>query len=680
MDQQYSDQASRFGTDPASIQHMCQQSVRDESKLRDALRVTDTMPQLLVHAHLSGDRDLLHRAARYVEGGWSYQHHFPDDFATEVQDRLVQTLLACAAAPPGVSDLRPDVEAFVELLSAGIGEALPERYAEMMLEELSLTDSDPRTVDWSGRLPASTLENYHVAIVGAGLSGICLGAKLREMGLPFKIYEKNDEVGGTWYENRYPGCGVDIPNHFYCFSFEPNPEWKHHFAKRDELLDYLRHCADKYGVREHIRFRTEVTDARFDETEQHWVIGLRDADGHTSEHQSRILVSAVGQLNKPLVPDFPGMDRFLGPIFHTAQWRHDVDLAGKRVALIGTGASAMQVAPAIATEVEKLTILQRSPNWAAPNPNYHKSVPAGMRWALHHVPFLERWYRFLLFWASGDILHSTLQRDPDWPHPERSINARNEEMRRNLVAHIEKELGDRTDLLDKVIPDYPPYGKRMLRDNHWYRTLTRDNVELVARGVTAFEPDAVIDAEGERHTADVVILSTGFQATRMLWPMAIAGRGGQTIRDAWGDDDPRAYLGMTVPGFPNFFIMYGPNTNLAHGGSLFFHAECQTRYISQALRELVEDGGSSLEVRPEPYNEYCRRVDVAHDRMVWTHPGMSNWYRNSKGRVVTNSPWRLVDYWALTRKFDASEYHWTPARERSISHCVPSAGVDQGHH
>ncbi|MCT8974227.1 NAD(P)/FAD-dependent oxidoreductase [Microbaculum marinisediminis] len=641
----------------ACVTAMCQAALVDEEALFAALRETEPVPLALVHATLTGDSHLIDRVAPHVAGGWSFEQSVPEDIAQDVVVALVDTIRAIADG-----SLRPqtrlDPQRFARLLGGGIGCELPDGYAEMMLEEMHLAQHDERTADLAVFKPDFVPGRPEVVIVGAGLSGICLGIKLHEQGVPFTIYEKNMDVGGTWLENHYPGAGVDIPSHFYSFSFARKPDWTHHFAKQDEILAYLRDCATKYGIVEHIRFGHEVESASWDESASVWRVRVRDEDGQKTDTCSRFLVSAVGQLNRPSIPDIEGLDTFKGVAFHTARWPSDLDLDGKRCALVGTGASAVQVGPAIADRVASLTVFQRSPNWVAPNANYHKRMREGEKWALANIPFLIHWYRWLLFWASGDTLHDSLQKDPDWPHKDRSLNADNEAMRERLLAHIQSELGGRQDLIDKATPNYPPYGKRMLRDTYWYRMLRRENVELVDSGVTAADETGLIDGAGKHHDIDVCIFSTGFKATEMLAPMRIEGAAGRDIHQLWGPDDSRAYLGVHVPGFPNFFVMYGPNTNLAHGGSLFFHAECQTRHIMQVMRELYARKADRVTVRQDTFDAYNAKVDAAHGRMVWTHEGMSNWYRNSRGRVVTNSPWKLVDYWRLTHTLDPSEFEW----------------------
>jgi 4-hydroxyacetophenone monooxygenase len=473
---------------------------------------------------------------------------------------------------------------------------------------------------------------------------------------PFVILEKNDAVGGTWYENIYPGCGVDTPNHFYSYAFEPNHDWSHFFAKRDELWNYFERVADKYELRKHIRLGVEVVDARYDEANATWRITAQSADGTQQKLSARVLVSAVGVLNRPKLPDIAGLQSFAGPAFHTAQWDRNFDWRGKRVAMIGTGASGHQVGPSIAPDVERLMIFQRSPHWVVPNPNYHEGVSAGKKWALANIPFYLRWYRFQLFWGFADGLHAALQVDPDWPHPKRSLNALNEKHRRFMERHIRSELSDRPDLLEKVIPDYPAYGKRILIDNHWFRMLKRDNVDLVTDPIEAIVPEGIRTGDGKIWQADALVFATGFKVSKMLHPMQIIGRDGRELHKVWGADDAKAYLGLTVPGFPNFFMLTGPNTGLAHGGNQIFMTECGVRYMMLALRELLESGRRAIECKREVYEGYNRKVDAEHARMVWTHKGMTNWYRNPQGRVFAITPWRLVEYWKMTSTFDAGEY------------------------
>ena len=635
---------------------MVREAVRDAAQLRAALEEADIAPTLMVLAQLSGEDHLLEEVAPHIQGPWSFMESVPPELKAQVRDRLVEVLQDYAAtgrAAPG--DVPPT--RMQRLMSAGVGQAVPEDYIPLLKEEMRFGQEDLRAVRWRRDPAALRREDYPAVIIGAGIAGVCLGVRLNEMGLPYTILEKNQAVGGTWLENRYPGCAVDTPNHFFSFSFRTNNHWTRHFAERGEILAYIQATAEERGVLPHVRFGVEVTAARWDAQVARWrVTYRRGADGAEETIEARALISSVGQLNRPSIPDIPGLDSFEGPVFHTARWDASVPLAGKRVAMIGTGASAMQAGPSIAPEVAHLTIFQRQAHWAMHNPNYHKPVAPGQIWALEHIPYFSKWLRFQLFWASSDGFHGTLKIDPDWEQPDISLNADNHRMRELIVGHISKELDGDEALLKKVVPSYPPYGKRMLRDNYWYRMLKRPNVTLETEAIARIESDALVTRDGTRHPADVIVLATGFMASKMLWPMDIEGRDGLTIRGQWGDDDPRAHLGITAPGFPNFFMTYGPNTNLAHGGSIYFHTECQVRYICQALREMVEGSLDTVEVRDEAHDAYNERLDAVCRTMVWTHPGVTNWYKNKHNRMTVTSPWKLIDYWRFTRDFAPAEF------------------------
>lgn len=639
---------------PGKVIEQAKAACADEGRLRQALDGADIVPLLMSLVHLTGDPRWLDEAAPHIKGGWSFLADLPDDLQRRIRAKLVETLSKLArggAQPAQISD-----ELLTRMMHSSVGVAVPAEYNAVFREEAGFDPRDYRAVPWRKQIPAKQLENFQVLVIGAGFSGIGMAVALEQAGIPYTIIEKNKDVGGTWLENQYPGCGVDTPCHFYSYSFAPNPEWSSFFAKRDEILKYIFDCVERFDVRKAIRFGEEVIDARYDEAESLWRVRTRTAEGAERELIANVLVPCVGALNRPAIPAIRGLADFKGPAFHTAQWRPDVELKGKRVAMIGTGASGMQTAPSIAPDVAQLTIFQRSPHWAIRHPLYHASVSDDVKWVIRHVPFYVSWFRFQLFWAASDGFHRTLQIDPDWGTPDISINAENHKMREDLVDYIKSKIGDRPDLLAKTVPPYPPFGKRMLRDNNWYEMLRRSNVELVTEKVECVEQNAIVAADGKRHEVDAIVFATGFQAARMLGPIEIYGRQGKRLRELWGEDDPRAYLGITVPDYPNFFIIYGPNTNLAHGGSAIFHSECQIRYAMEGIRELVESGARSIECRREPFEAYQVRVDDALKRMVWSHPAMTNWYKNKKGRVVMNSPWRLVDYRNMTEHLDPDDY------------------------
>lgn len=636
------------------LNRQLQGAATDPAALRDAVSRAHIVPLLMSYVHLTGDKSYFELVRPYIKGGWDYQQEIPENIQQAIRSGLIAAIERLAKSGDAVHR-DPSKAELKEMIDVACGADVPDMYLPIFYEETCFGGKDYRQIAWHKEVPAEQLDNFKVVIAGAGFSGIVMGVRLKQAGIPFVIIEKNDEVGGTWYENTYPGIGVDTPCHFYSFSLMPNPDWPDFFSKGPEILAYLKRIAHQFGIREHIRFNEEIRSADYDESACRWVIQSEQRDGTRETLNANAFISAVGILNRPSVPRIPGLEDFKGAKFHSGRWDHSVDLSGKRVAMIGTGATGIQVGPAIADKVGHLTIFQRSKHWIIKHPMYHEGVPEAVTWASKHIPYYLDWFRFGLFWAASDGFHHTLKIDPKWPDPAHSLNAENAQMREELIAYAKSELGDRTDLLEKTIPDYPPFGKRMLRDNDWYKMLRRPNVDLFAGDIDHIEEDGIV-AGGTKYPIDVIVLATGFEAHRLLGPMQIRGRGGVSVRDQWGEDDPRAHLGITVPGFPNFFILYGPNTNLAHGGSAFFHSECQIRYICDALREMIENQWGELEVRQAPFEDYNARVDAEHRNMVWSHPGVTSWYKNRKGRVVMNSPWRLAVYRQFTSDIDLSEY------------------------
>ena len=344
----------------------------------------------------------------------------------------------------------PSLEDLPELMSISVGEHVSDEYAPMMAEEMGFTERWVEPVS-----DAAVPTDFSVMIIGAGLSGIGLGIHLGRAGIPFSIVERGEALGGTWHDNTYPGCGVDTPSHLYCYSFESRYPWHRYYAKQPEIEAYIDSCADRYGVTDHIRFRTEVVDARFDEVSAHWEVTVRDRDGREHLERTPVLVSAVGQLNRPQWPAISGLDDFAGSVMHSAEWRHDVAIKGRSVAVLGTGASAMQIVPAIADEVAHLTVFQRSPQWAGPNQNYFDDVTEDVQFLIDRVPYYAAWYRFRLLWMFNDKVHRSLQIDPEWPHMDRSINSVNEGHRRFFTRYIERELEGRPDLHREVVAPLP---------------------------------------------------------------------------------------------------------------------------------------------------------------------------------------------------------------------------------
>lgn len=551
-------------------------------------------------------------------------------------------------APPSVADIK-------EMMAWLCCEEVPDEYIPMLMEEMELDGTDARKVEL--HVDTEARADFPVVVIGCGESGLLAGIRLKEAGIPFTIVEKNAGPGGTWWENTYPGARVDVGNHFYCYSFEPSDHWTEFYAQQPELQRYFQDVMERHGVEPSIRFSTEVIAARWDTTAAVWDVTVRTASGAEEHLTARAVISAVGQLNRPNLPDIEGLDTFGGPWFHSAQWDHSVDHRGQRVAVIGAGASGFQIVPTIAPDVDHLTVFQRTAQWMFPNPNYHAKVGPGVKWALRHLPFYGRWYRFLILWSACDKGLEGARIDPDWPHQERSVSEGNEMTRLIFTDWITSQIGDDPELLAKALPDYPPTAKRTLQDNgSWLGALTRDNVDLVRDGIDHIEPGAIVTVSGERVEVDLIVFATGFQANRFLWPMEITGRTGRTLRDVWGDR-PKAYLGITVPEFPNLFCMYGPGTNLAHGGSLIFHSECQMRYITGCLDVLISQDRASMEPRDDVHDAYYQRVQKELEGLVWSHPSVTHsWFKNPEGKIHVLSPWRLVDYWSWTRRPEIDDF------------------------
>jgi len=607
---------------------------------------------LLVLAHLTGEDAWLEPPFTPGPQRGPGDHDtagLPDSLQSEVRERAFEMLVglregSLTPAPP------PTPERLEALLSQSLGEQVPAGCGLLLAEELGIQS---RSVP----LPRDKVaDGFSVVVIGAGVSGILAGRELSGAGVDFTIIEKNPAVGGTWFENQYPGCGVDTPTHLYSFSFAQRAGWSRYFAKRDELFEYTQQVAAEHALGEHIRYGTEVLGATWEEDSQRWRVEVRGANGEREELWANVLISGVGFFNRPAYPKIPGLETFAGPVVHTARWDPELDLRDKRVAVIGNGASAMQLVPAIADVTSHLTIFQRSPQWALPHPNYMRDVSSQTRLLMAEVPHYLAWYRLRLLWNFGDRLHRHVQRDPEWPHQDRSINAANDRQRAFLTDYIRDELGDRTDLLDKCVPVYPPYGKRPLLDNGWFRTVARDDVDLITDAVAEIRPDAVVTAAGDVFPVDVLVLATGFQPQRMLAPMEIRGRSGTTLRDVWGDDDPRAYLGITVPAFPNLFCLLGPNTFAGHGGSGILTIELEMRYVMETLAQMLERDLASVEVRRDVHDAYNAELDHALEQTIWAYPGMTTYYRNSRGRIVVPMPWTNVDYWHRTRSPNLTEY------------------------
>ncbi len=625
-----------------------------DADLRAALADVNLPTLLMVMTQLAGDdRWMIPRyqpaPIQVPEGSL-----FPDDsgdFSDEIANEILNAAFEMFVElrdQGGVLPPAPTLARMRQMLEFSTAEPLDDAFCAMLLEETRFVDRDDQwRVQLDKALQGSQVEGFKVLIVGAGMSGICSAAKLKAAGIPFSIIEKNASVGGTWYENSYPDCGVDTPNHFYSFSFERNPNWSGYFSKRDELHAYFEACADKFGIRDAIKFNCEVKSMQFDADLSMWRVDVEDREGGISTHIANVVISAVGQLNRPNIPEFPGAESYEGEQFHSARWRHDVALEGKRVAVIGTGCSAVQLLPKTAAKAAHVSVFQRSPHWITPNKDYYQPVEKGLIWALNHMPFYAEWHRARMIFSTMDRNWPSVSADPNWDQPDRAMSESNDGVREALTGYISEHLGARQDLMPHCVPDFPVFGKRVIIDNNWYETITRDNVNLISDEIAALTPRGIKTADGVEHKIDVIIYATGFNTNKFLWPMEVVGRSGTSLSERWGDY-PQAYKGMLVPDYPNLFSLYGPNTNIVHGGSIIYSVECQVHYIMQCLTLMIERQATTLEI-PHTINEaYNREVQQISQHLAWGHPGVQSWYKNSEGKVVNNSPFSNLEFWQRT--------------------------------
>ncbi|MCW2545714.1 MAG: 4-hydroxyacetophenone monooxygenase [Mycobacterium sp.] len=528
----------------------------------------------------------------------------------------------------------------------------------MFFDDLQFDGADSGAITWGPEVAADVRDASPVVVIGCGESGILAGIRLAQAGLPFTIVDKNDGPGGTWWENRYPGARVDIGSHQYCYSFEPADHWSEYYCQQPELRDYFAGVVDKYGLRPYCRFGTTVLALGWDEDASLWRITVGRPGGTEEMLEARFVISAVGALNIANLPDIPGMDSFEGPAFHSARWPADLDITGSRFALLGAGASGFQIAPTIADQVESLTILQRTAQWIIPNQNYHAKVPPGEKWAQRHLPFYGRWFRFVMTFPGVAIGMEQYRVDPEFRAATGvAVNPTNAQRGELLSDWMHSLLADRPDLIEKSTPDYPPMGKRVLQDNgSWLRCLAKPNVELIRTAIERIVPNGIVTADGVLHEVDIICYATGFRHSDFLSTMNITGRGGVSLREQWGDA-ATAYLGITVPNFPNLFCMYGPGTNLAAGASLFYHSEFQAHYALDAIHQVLSSGASSIEVSEAAHGEYSERYQKEIGELVWSHSSITHsHYKNSAGKVFTLSPWPLYRYWEWTRALDPADY------------------------
>jgi 4-hydroxyacetophenone monooxygenase len=515
----------------------------------------------------------------------------------------------------------------------------------LYVEELSL-DPWARGLEWKAPPPQERLEAFNVIVIGGGLGGLNAALQLKRAGIPFTVIEKNPDVGGTWFENRYPGCRVDTQSRSYTNLYGVDYSYPYSHCPASENERYFHWMADTFELRDDIVFETEVRSMAWDEDTSEWLVSIDGPDGERVLRANAV-ITAVGFLNRPKVPEFEGMSDFRGPSFHSARWPHDLDAKGKRFAVIGTGASGYQLIPELALEADHVVILQRTPQWVMPTPGYRTPYPPQVNWLDRNLPFYSNYMRFQAA-ISIRFLSDFSEIDPDFDDPD-ACSPGNKMMRDLCLAFLDQKLGD-PELVRRMTPPHPYLSARPLAVDSEYSVLDaiqRDNVTLVTDGIRRITETGIETVTGEHHEVDVIVYATGFHATDYLFPMTIIGRDGVTIEKTWAEDGARAFLGCMVPRFPNLWMVYGPNTNGGmHPAS--FH-EVVARYALECMEHLIVDDKRAIEVTDDAYWRYNHLLDDRNARKVWSDPRAHNYYWTEFGRSAVMCPFYPWEIWHFLR-------------------------------
>ncbi|WP_156296512.1 flavin-containing monooxygenase [Mycobacterium paragordonae] len=612
----------------------------DPDELRANLSLGDPGVLVAVLVQLTGDPSVVDTFGPRIS-------HIPDPperrgvtdpvTAEALSDAIVAAL--GTTRTPG-SRAADDADLFRRLLPLALGSPVDDEFVPLLLEQGGFQLSQP-TLPRSVPIPDTTT----VAIVGAGIAGIIAALAVADSGVAYQIFDRNNEVGGTWLTTNYPGIGVDTPSAYYSLSREVNPEWTSYYPQGAEYQAYLTKLADKYGLRAHTRFGTEVEALWWDDDRGQWEIRSVDRDGNRDVSYARVVITAAGYLNRPRWPDLPGRKAFAGNSIHSAQWDPSVDLAGRRVAVIGAGCTAVQIVDACVDEVEHLTVFQRQPHWVAPRKRLTDDVPDYRRYLGRHLPYYANWNRLKSFWGTADNNYPVILRDPEWASTHLSISPANDVLLQMCLNYIDQTFGAGTELAKKVTPDFAPYGKRIVRDpGGYYAALTRDHVDVEASEPREVNAKGIVTQSGTQIDLDVIVYATGYHLD-FLSTIDVRGRDGRKLVDEWGDS-PAAYRGGTVPGFPNLFINSAPNYSPGHGAGANFSMEVMAHYIVECLQLMALRGAATMEVTRQAYDEYVAGIDRAMAGTVWCHtPSAHTYYRSNSGRVVVATPYRLVDLW-----------------------------------
>jgi 4-hydroxyacetophenone monooxygenase len=621
-----------------------------DEEIEDAVRFADPMTLRGLLYQLTGDPSIA--ATSVTEVAPPVPATVADKADVDlVRSKAVEFLRGYRDAGAGPIDFGPVARLPRSLaLAAGV-DHLVEEDVPLWIEELAL-DPWVRGIRWEQEPMSERLEDFSVVVIGAGMGGLNAAVQLQNAGIPFTVVEKNAGVGGTWFENRYPGARVDTPVRAYTHIFGVDYPLPYPWGPWEENQRYFDWVADTFGVRGRIVFGTEVISVTWDEAAGRWVVIAKGPDGERVWRPNAV-VTAVGMLSRPSIPPFEGMRDFAGPSFHTARWPEDLDLSDKRVAVIGTGCSGAQVVPELVRLAGHVVVFQRTPEWLIPQDGYLSPYPPQVGWLDRNLPYYTNFLRFRTNWVTGPDLQSPLREiDPSFDDPD-APGAAFKRVRDNLIAFIETKFASRPELIEKMIPPHPPYAQRPVvvdRSYCYYDALVRDDVTLVTDAIERITPDGIRTVDGSEHLVDVIVFATGFKANEFLWPMEVRGRDGRAVEEFWATDGPRAYIGVMLPGVPNFFMMYGPNTNPYEGLGVVNHEEMAMRYALDCLQHLIMNAKQSIEVTEEAYWRYNSELDEREKGKIYHDPRTKSYYRNEHGRSATNCAFNGAEMWHRLRR------------------------------
>lgn len=511
----------------------------------------------------------------------------------------------------------------------------------------------PFMIDWEGERPEIP-EDFLVAIVGSGFSGLAMGVQCERLGLPYVVLERRPEPGGTWSVNRYPDIRVDTISITYEFNFEKEYRWSEYFGRGKEVREYLEMVSKKFGVYDNTRFEHELKRATFDEDRDKWVLEVSTPNG-VEIIEANALVNGVGTFANPRFPSFEGQESFGGEILHPARWPDGWDATGKRVAIIGNGSTGVQLLAPIAEDATQVYVFQRTPQWISPRDKYGQLMEPEIQWLIDNFPGYWNWWRYMAIAALFGT-HGFIVPDEEWVKQGGHWNPMNDQLRKDLTAYIEHQVGGDQELIDKLVPDYAPFSRRPVVDNGWYKALTRDNVELVTDPIVRFTPDGIETEDGTVYPVDTVVTATGFEVMKYLWPADYIGRDGVSIHDLWAKDGPRAYISMMVPKFPNMFMLYGPNSQPLSGGTgLPIWYVIWSAYSATCLARMLQEGKTRVEVTADAYERYNEALDEeASKLLLMQDEGCPdrNYYINEYGRMQVNAPWYGPEYHRMCTHVD----------------------------